>query len=82
MCQVKVLHPVQRLVSIPVDIAIYCKTCRYVSNSNSEPCGRCGGELVVRLVTLIHEPPNDPESGPASPGCVVPPVHLQLARAA
>ena len=33
MCQVKVLRPVDRLVSIPVDIAIYCKTCRNVTNS-------------------------------------------------
>jgi hypothetical protein len=82
MCQVKVIRPVDRLVSIPVDIAIYCNKCRNVTNSNSEQCGKCGSELVLRLITLVDRPPTGPGSGPASPGCVIPGFRLELAKAA
>jgi hypothetical protein len=82
MCQVKVLRPVDRLVSIPIDIAIYCKTCRNVTNSPSEHCGKCGGEFVLRLITLVDRPPSGPGSGPASSGCFVPTFRLEVAKAA
>jgi hypothetical protein len=82
MCQVKVLRPVHSLVIIPVEIAIYCKMCRNVTNSNSEQCGKCGSELVLRLITLVDRPPGGPDSGPASSGCAIPGFRLEVARAA
>jgi len=82
MFQVKVFRPVHRLVSIPVEIAIFCKKCRNVTNSNSEQCGKCGSELVLRLITLVDRPPSGPGLGPASPGCVLPGFRLEIARAA
>jgi hypothetical protein len=82
MCQVKVLRPVHSLVIIPVDKAIYCKTCKSITNSPSERCGKCGSEFVLRLATLIDQPPSGPDSDPASPGCIVPVFHLKVARAA
>jgi hypothetical protein len=82
MCQVKVLRPVHRLVSIPVAMAIYCKMCRNVTNSNAEQCGKCGSEVVLRLITLVDRPPGGPDSGAASPGCVIPGFRLEVARAA
>jgi hypothetical protein len=82
MCQVKVLRPVHSLVIIPVEIAIYCKMCRNVTNSNSEQCGKCGSELVLRLIILVDQPPGGPDSGPASSGCVIPGFCLEVARAA
>jgi hypothetical protein len=82
MCQVKVLRPVHSLVIIPVEIAIYCKMCRNVTNSDSEQCGKCGSEFVLRLNTLVDRPPSGPDSGPASPGCILPAFHLEVAKAA
>jgi hypothetical protein len=82
MCQVKVLRPVDRLVSIPVDIALYCRACRNVTNSPSERCCKCGSDFVLRLITLVDRPPRGPGSGPASSGCIVPSFHLEVAKAA
>jgi hypothetical protein len=82
MCQVKVIRPVDRLVCIPIDIANYCKTCRNITNSPSERCGKCGSEFVLRLITLVDRPPSGPDSGPASPGCVIPGFRLEVVRAA
>jgi hypothetical protein len=82
MCQVKVLRPVDRLVSIPIDMAIYCKACRNVTNLPRERCSKCGSEFVMRLITLVDRPPSGPDSGPASPGCIVPAFLLEVARAA
>lgn len=82
MCQVTVLRPMHRLVSIPVDLAIYCNACRNVTNSPSECCGKCGSEFVLRLITLVDRPPSGPDSGPASSGCIVPAFCLEVAKAA
>jgi hypothetical protein len=82
MCQVRRFRSEHSFVSIPVDKAIYCRRCKTVSNSPREQCGNCGSELVVHLVTLVDQPPAGPDSGPAAPGCIVPVLHLELARAA
>jgi hypothetical protein len=82
MCQVRMLRPKHNLVTIPVDKAIYCKNCENITNSPSERCGNCESESVLRLASLIHQPPSGPDSGPASSGCIVPAIHLEVARAA
>jgi len=82
MGQVKLIRPGHSLVTIPIDKAIYCKKCRNITNSPNERCGRCGSEFVLRLVILVDQPPSGPDSGPASPGCIVPAFHLEVARAA
>ena len=82
MCQVRRFRSEHSLVSIPVDKAIYCRHCKSVSNSLCEQCGKYGSELVLHLATLVGQPPAGPDSGPAAPGCIVPVLHLELARAA
>jgi hypothetical protein len=82
MCEIRVIHPAYSLVIIPVDEAIYCRACRSVTNSHGERCGKCGSDSVLRLATLIDQPPSGPESGPASSGCIVSAFHLDLASAA
>jgi hypothetical protein len=82
MCQVKIIRPVHRFVSISIEEAIYCETCRRITNSPSEHCGNCGSESVLRLITLVDRPPSGPDSGPASSGCIVPAFLLEVARAA
>jgi hypothetical protein len=82
MCQVRRFRSEYRLVSIPVASAIYCRHCKTVSNSLRERCGECGSELVLHLATLVDQPPAGPDSDPAAPGCIVPVLRLELARAA
>ena len=82
MCQIRLLRPEQRLVSIPVGNAIYCEDCRTVSNSLRERCGSCGSDRVLQLAALIDGQPEGPGSGPASSGSVVPALHLEVSRAA
>ena len=82
MCEVRRFRSEHSLVSIPVDKAIYCRHCKTVSNSPREQCGKCGSELVLHLATLVNQPPGGPVSGPAAQGCIVPVLHLDLARAA
>jgi len=82
MCQVRRFRSEQSLVSIPVDRAIYCRHCKTVSNSLREQCGMCGSELVLHLASLVNQPPAGPDSGPAAQGCIVPVLHLELAKAA
>jgi hypothetical protein len=82
MCEIRMIRPAYRLVIIPVDEAIYCRACRSVTNSHIERCGKCGGDSVLRLATLIDQPPSGPESGPGSSGCIVSGFHMDLARAA
>ena len=82
MCQVRRLRPEHRLVCIPVEKAVYCENCGSITNSPSERCDKCGSGPVLRLATLIDQPPSGPDSGPASAGRVVPTLHLELARAA
>jgi len=82
MCQVKMLRPVNCLISIPIDQAIYCQNCGNITNSTSDRCGKCGSEFVLRIATLIDQPPGGPDSGPASSGSIVPVFHLEVAKAA
>ena len=53
------------LVSIPVEKAVYCKTCETVSTSARQRCGLCGSENTVELAPLFCVPP-DPELPPAA----------------
>jgi hypothetical protein len=53
------------LVSIPVEIAVYCKNCETVSTSSGRRCGLCGSEQIARLVPPIPEPWN-PSPAPAA----------------
>ena len=39
-------------------------------------------ENLVRVHMLVDQPPAGPDSGPAAQGCIVPVLHLELARAA
>jgi hypothetical protein len=48
------------LVSIPVEEAVYCKSCETVSTSTQRRCGLCGSDEIVELAPLF--------SGPMDPG--------------
>jgi hypothetical protein len=78
----KVLRMEPTLVSIPVDRAVYCESCRKVSNSLGQRCGSCGSEPTFRLTDLIDPPPGGPNSGPAPAACSVPTMYLETFRAA
>lgn len=51
------------LVSIPVEKAVYCQTCKTVSTSVGR-CGLCGSEQIIELAPLLSSP-WDPEPAPA-----------------
>jgi hypothetical protein len=82
MCQVRMIGREHQLIFIPVESAVYCETCRNISNSITERCGRCGSEAIRNLARMINQPPGGPDSGPGSSGCVVPIHRLEVARAA
>jgi hypothetical protein len=52
------------LVSIPLEMAVYCENCEMVSSSARQRCGLCGSEGIVRIAPLIPEP-WDPDPVPA-----------------
>ena len=52
------------LVSIPLEMAVYCENCKMVSSSARHRCGLCGSERIVRIAPLIPEP-WDPDPVPA-----------------
>lgn len=86
MRNVKMLRAEPNLLSIPVERAIYCKSCETVSNSTRRRCGVCGSDAIVKLKTLIDGPPGGPDpgpdSGPAPAGCLVPALLYEQPRAA
>ena len=82
MCQVKLIRTEHRLVTIPVEDALYCECCRTVSNCSRQRCGACGSECTTRLAKLIDGPPPDPDSDPARAALAAPGRRLELLRAA
>jgi hypothetical protein len=82
MCKVQELRSAHSLVSIPVGKAIYCQHCENITNSAADHCGECGSAFVLHLATLINQAPGGPDSDPASQGCLVPILLLDVARAA
>lgn len=64
------LHKEANLVSVPVEIAIYCNNCETVSNSGRERCGVCGSEAILSLIQMLGGPPPDPDHSPASASSV------------
>jgi hypothetical protein len=53
------------LVSIPVEVAVYCENCEMVSTSTGQRCGLCGSEHIARLISPIPGP-WDPSPTPAA----------------
>jgi hypothetical protein len=43
------------LVSIPVEKAVYCRSCDMVSTSIGH-CGLCGSNRIVKLAPLVSNP--------------------------
>ena len=64
---VRMLRTETNLVSIPVEIAIYCENCQTVSNSRRGRCGVCGSTAILSLVAVLNGPPTGPDSGPGAP---------------
>lgn len=62
MSNVRMIRTEVGLVSIPVERAVYCKSCKMISSSIQPRCGLCGSEQIVRLGPLFKDP-EDP--GPA-----------------
>lgn len=63
MCNVVMIRPVPGLVSIPLEKAVYCRTCETISTSLGR-CGLCGSERIIELSPLFKGP-GDPDPGPA-----------------
>jgi len=53
------------LVSVPIEIAVFCENCEIVSNSAALRCGVCGSERIMELATLVTNP-WDPGPAPAA----------------
>ena len=64
MCNVRRIRTEPGLVSIPLEMAVYCENCKMVSSSACQRCGLCGSERIVRIAPLIPEP-WDPSPAPA-----------------
>ena len=56
MCNVRMIRTEPGLVSIPLEMAVYCENCATVSSSACQRCGLCGSERIVRIAPLIPEP--------------------------
>jgi hypothetical protein len=56
MCNIRMIRTEPGLVSIPVEMAVYCENCRMVSSSARQRCGLCGSERIVRMAPLFPEP--------------------------
>jgi len=63
MCNVRMIRTEPGLVSIPLQKAVYCKSCTMVSSSARQRCGLCGSERIVRMTSLIPDP-WDPDPAP------------------
>jgi hypothetical protein len=53
------------LVSVPIEMAVFCENCETVSNSNTRRCGVCGSEQIMELAPLVIHP-WDPGPAPAA----------------
>jgi len=82
MCKLRQLRNEYRLLSIPLDAAIYCQNCENITNSSSDRCGKCGSRGVLSMAGLIEPSPGGPDSGPASAGRIVPILYTEIVRAA
>lgn len=56
MRNVIMIRPESGLVSIPVEIAVYCESCETVSTSTGVRCGLCGSERIIELAPLFKGP--------------------------
>lgn len=64
MCNVRMIRLEAGLVSIPVENAVFCESCRMVSSSACSRCGLCGSERIVELAPLFTGP-WEPSPAPA-----------------
>jgi hypothetical protein len=58
MRNVQMIRREPGLVSIPVEKAVYCKTCETVSTSAHPWCGLCGSESILDLQSVLGGPPD------------------------
>jgi hypothetical protein len=63
MRNVVMIRPGPGLISIPVEKAVYCQTCKMVSTSLGR-CGLCGSERIIELAPMFTDP-WDPSPAPA-----------------
>ena len=64
MDNVIMIRPESGLVSIPVEMAVYCENCSTVSTCNGRRCGVCGSERIIKLAPLFRGP-EEPSPVPA-----------------
>jgi hypothetical protein len=50
----------QSICCIPLRHAVYCRTCRTVSNSRPLVCSLCGSGKIVRLEAVLSGNPDPP----------------------
>jgi len=64
----------QSICCIPLRHAVYCRTCRTISNSRPLVCSLCGSGMVIGLEGVLNGSPDPPVQS-----CR--PVRLSLVRA-
>ncbi len=69
---IRMLRTKNNFVSIAVENAVYCDNCETVSNSDKARCGVCGSSAIQSLVSVLNDPPTNPDPGPAAPAQIVP----------
>jgi len=67
MCNVQMIREERGLVSIPLEMAVYCDNCEKVSNSAWFRCGLCGSEPIVELLSLVSGRPEPDPTPPVTP---------------
>jgi ATP sulfurylase len=50
----------QSICCIPLRHAVYCRTCRTISNSRPLQCSLCGSGKVIRLEGVLNGSPDPP----------------------
>jgi hypothetical protein len=55
MQKVVMIRAEPRLISIPVEKAVYCQVCETVSTSLGR-CGLCGSDRIIELTPLLKDP--------------------------
>lgn len=70
MCNVQMIRRESGLVSIPLEMAVFCEHCESVSNSAWSRCGSCGSDRLLGLAPLLGGPSDPGPGSPAAP-CVL-----------
>jgi hypothetical protein len=62
MVKLTLIRPEPMIISVPLDLAVFCENCQTISNSRGDRCGVCESQAILALKLIL-----DPEPQPPSP---------------